>query len=194
MLSVKAHAEQQFAKYLEVFPDEAASLSLLAAQFREDRSDIFDRANMRGHITTSALVIDAFASKVLIIHHKLYNRWLQPGGHQEGNGPLIESALREAEEETGVQAAAVHPWHLRFDAPFDIDTHAIAEQPKKKEGAHLHHDFVYLFTADSGKPLKPQFSEVLGAEWITLQDFKMLPGERFQKICDKLEKALHIVD
>lgn len=186
MFSVRTHAEQQFVRYLKVFPREAAALRPLAEQLEDDADDVFVRSNMRGHITTSALVWDPAAHKVLVIHHKLYNRWLQPGGHQEGEGRLSESAQREAEEETGVLDVALHPWHLGCDAPFDIDTHPIAEQPKKNEGRHVHHDFLYLFTADSTKPLTPQLSEVTAVEWISRDMFRELPGARFQRLADKL--------
>ena len=142
---------------------------------------------MTGHITTSALVLDFAADKVLLIHHKLYDKWLQPGGHfEEDCNSIWESALREAVEETSVSDARLHLWNIS-NIPFDIDTHDIAAQAKKNEGDHFHHDFIYLFTADSTLPLTPQQEEVFGAKWIDVSELGMLPHKRFARILAKLK-------
>ena len=189
MFSVRTHAEQQFARYLDIFPEEAAGLTALAAQL-QDPADIFVRSNMTGHITTSSLAYDHSTDMVLTVFHKLYRRELQPGGHQEGDGRLSDSANRETGEETGVTDAQLHRWHQQFDAPFDIDTHPIPAQSQKNEGEHLHHDFIYLFSADSTKPLTPQLSEVEVARWIPRTAFGALPGKRFQRLVAKLSRLI----
>lgn len=141
---------------------------------------------MVGHITTSAFVIDVLAGKVLLIHHKLYDKWLQPGGHYEGLVALWLSALREVTEETGAKFVELHNWTMNRNCPFDIDTHSIAAQPKKGEGDHFHHDFVYLVEGDSAEPLVPQEEEVFGAKWEPLEIILTLPGTRFKRIAQKL--------
>jgi 8-oxo-dGTP pyrophosphatase MutT (NUDIX family) len=184
---LRTHTKQDLARYLEQFPTEAASLSMLHAQLETDTADVFDRKNMRGHVTTSAFVLDGAAAKVLLIHHKLYNRWLQPGGHFEGANPLWQSALREVVEETGVQRPQLHAWCQAQQVPLDIDSHAIAAQPKKNEGTHVHHDFVYLVTADSYLPLVPQEEEVFAAKWVSLAEIAELRNVRFDRIMQKLK-------
>lgn len=141
---------------------------------------------MRGHITTSALIIDPETKKILIIHHRQFNRWLPPGGHHEGGDLLSESALREAFEETGIQTAKLHPWHKRHATPLDIDTHPIGARPLKNEGEHWHHDFMYAFAGYSAQQLIAQTSEVLDAKWITTEEFIALPGMRFKRLAEKL--------
>lgn len=183
--NLRLHAAAQVNMYLLAFPGEQAHVRQLRGQLEDDLADVFHRSNMRGHITTSALVIDPIADKVLVIHHGAYDRWLQPGGHQEGDGPLAASAAREAEEETGV-SAILSQWHGGGDVPFDIDTHPIAANPKKGEGDHFHHDFIYLFSADSKSSLKPQLSEVKAAKWISREEFAALPGARFARLGAKL--------
>jgi len=184
----KTEARDALARYLERFPEERAALARLIAQLTTDKGDVFDRRNMLGHITTSALVLDVKAGKVLLIDHIGLQRWLQPGGHYEGLVALWLSALREVAEETGAQDAELHIWTMVANCPFDIDTHDIPANLAKCEGDHLHHDYVYLVTADSTKPLIPQEEEVNDAKWEPVSILWSLPGERFKRICRKLVK------
>ena len=179
-----AHARAQLAAYLRRHPTERGELRALLNQLEDGDAHIFSRANMRGHITTSGLVFDATAAQVLLIHHKTLDRWLQPGGHHEGSDPLPVSAAREVAEETGVE-----PQLHGAELPFDVETHAIPANPAKEEGEHCHHDFIYLFAADSTRPLQPQWAEVKGVKWVDLESFEALAVKRFKRMAQKL-KAL----
>lgn len=179
-------AAAQLAAYLRRFPEETAALARLAAQLARDGGGLFSRANMDGHVTTSGLVYDRAADQVLMIHHRTLQRWLQPGGHHEGTDSLQVSAAREVTEETGVR---VSPSALEQGAPFDIDTHAIPANPAKGEGAHLHHDYLYLFEADSAQPLNPQWAEVGGAQWMARAALAGFAEARFRRLADKLRPA-----
>ena len=76
----------------------------------------------------------------VLLHHKKLNRWLQPGGHADGNGNLFEVALDEASEETGLSLSIFTPVTSLI---FDIDVHKI---PKRgAEPAHMHYDIRYIF-------------------------------------------------
>lgn len=185
-MSVRNEAAKSLERYLAIFPEEKRAMKALALQLETDKKDVFDRKNMVGHITTSAFVIDVLAGKVLLIHHKLYDKWLQPGGHYEGMVALWLSALREVAEETGAKYSELHNWTMNRNCPFDIDTHPIAAQLKKCEDEHFHHDFVYLVEGDSAQPLVPQKSEVFDAKWEPLEIILTLPGTRFARIARKL--------
>jgi 8-oxo-dGTP pyrophosphatase MutT (NUDIX family) len=184
---LRAQALDELHRYLLAFPAERDVLRDLQAQLQDDSDAVFARSNMRGHITTSALVFDPQAVRVLLIHHQALDRWLQPGGHHEGQDRLDVSAAREACEETGVEALQRLRWQAGPDAPFDIETHAIGANPAKGEGAHRHHDFIYLFAADSARPLRPQWAEVKGARWMDLGAFAALPSARFARMARRLE-------
>ncbi len=184
---LRTQAQDQLQRYLRHFPAEAAGLSALCQQFATDPGDLFARHHMAGHITTSALVWDAAADALLVIHHQALDRWLQPGGHHEGTDGLQASAAREATEETGVSALTPWPWAGPQELPLDIDTHAIPARPARGESAHMHHDFIYLFSASAAAPLAPQWAEVKGARWLPRAEFAALPEARFARLAGKLQ-------
>ncbi|MDT7514516.1 NUDIX hydrolase [Rhodoferax mekongensis] len=186
---LRAHALAELQKYSAHFPAESAGLKAIAELLADTSADPFSRANMQGHITTSGLVYDAAVDKVLLIHHRTLNRWLQPGGHHEGLDRLDVSAAREVEEETGVQVCGAQDQTL--DAPLiDIDSHAIPANPGKGEGVHVHHDFLYLFRGDATAPLSPQWEEVQGVRWVARETLLALPSARFGRLVSKLRLAL----
>ena len=92
-----------------------AFLGFLAA-----RPDACARSCEPGHITASAVVLDATGEQVLLTLHPRVGRWLQLGGHCEPGDPTLRaSALREATEESGITGLMIE------DAPVHVDVHPI---------------------------------------------------------------------
>ncbi len=183
----EAHREifDVLARYAQFFPQESGRLCQLQAQLHES-VDVLNRSNMTGHVTTSATVLNGAGTKALFIYHNFFQLWLPPGGHYESPGSLWSSAIREVQEETGVSDVARHPWTFKNMLPVDIDTHAIAANPAKNEGAHLHYDFRFLAVASEHTPLVPQLNEVHEARWISLADFRNSPDFRVRALHQKL--------
>lgn len=100
--------------------------------------DVAVRTSRPGHLTGSAFVIDhERRCCVLLFHHKL-QRWLQPGGHADGEMNLAKVAWREATEETGIPGLLIDP------QPVDLDIHRVAPP---REDAHLHLDLRFVLVA-----------------------------------------------
>jgi len=73
-----------------------------------------------GHLTASALVVDAAGENVLLTLHGRFHRWVQLGGHCEPADPSLRAAaLREATEESGIAGLEI------ADQPLHIDVHPV---------------------------------------------------------------------
>ena len=80
--------------------------------FLDARPDSCLRACVPGHITASALVVDATKENVLLTLHPRFGRWLQLGGHcEDTDADIFAAALREATEESGIEGLQLDP-HL----------------------------------------------------------------------------------
>jgi 8-oxo-dGTP pyrophosphatase MutT (NUDIX family) len=88
-------------RYAARHPDEVACVARMRALV-EARADCFERSCPPGHLTGSAFVLSADRRRVLLVHHRKLDRWLQPGGHADGESDVARVALREAREETGL--------------------------------------------------------------------------------------------
>ncbi|HAM23379.1 MAG TPA: NUDIX hydrolase [Actinobacteria bacterium] len=169
------------------FPEEAIRHETLLAQLAAGE-DVSIRSNMRGHVTTSATILNARRDKVLLIHHRIFRNWLPPGGHYESPGSLWDSAVRETSEETGVRIIAPHPWTVEFGLPVDVDTHPIPARPEKDEGPHVHHDFRFLAVASDDDVLVADLSEVTAARWTPVDELHTSPDERVRALHGKLAR------
>jgi 8-oxo-dGTP pyrophosphatase MutT (NUDIX family) len=132
---------QSIEKYSTRHPEQKDVVSKFL-EFVSQDADCLSRKNAFGHITSSAWLVDPSNTKTLLTHHRKLQRWLQLGGHVEGEDSVIQSALREAQEESGIM-------DIRFvsEEIFDLDLHWIPDNPKEK--GHWHYDLRYLMQAAS---------------------------------------------
>lgn len=121
-------------------PDvDAAVVDLFRARLRAGGDGAWARDPALGHFTGSALVVSADGTRTLLTHHRKLGRWLQPGGHADGDADLAAVALREAQEETGLLGLRIEP------AIHDLDRHWIPE--RGDEPGHWHYDVRFLVHA-----------------------------------------------
>jgi 8-oxo-dGTP pyrophosphatase MutT (NUDIX family) len=132
---------------------EARDVAFVRAFLARHPDDAHLRSQPEGHLTGSGFVLHASRARVLLLHHAKLGRWLQPGGHGEGEIDPRRIALREIEEETGLRERDLFPCP---DARIlDVDVHHIPV--RAAEPAHLHLDLRYGFVAGVGAA--PRLSE-----------------------------------
>lgn len=128
-------------------------------------ADAHLRSRLEGHLTASALVVDAALRRVLLLHHRKLRRWLQLGGHCDGDANLLSVAWREAVEESGIPGLELVPEVI------DVDIHEIPARPA--EPAHLHLDTRFLIIAPPGaEPVANHESD--GLSWLSFEEIDAL--------------------
>lgn len=146
----------------------------------ENTPDCFHNNSFPAHMTASAWIIDNGLTHLLFTHHRKLNKWLQLGGHADGEENLVNAATREAMEESGLKS-------VRLAAPgiFDVDIHEI---PARKDiPAHYHYDVRYLFKADKDEPLIVS-DESHDLKWVAINEVEKYNSSR--SILRMLEKTI----
>jgi|SoiMethySBSTD1v2_1073268.scaffolds.fasta_scaffold170623_2 8-oxo-dGTP pyrophosphatase MutT (NUDIX family) len=150
---IQAHARR--------WPADAACADRFAA-FIAAHDDCLLRSCRPGHLTGSAWILSPDHAAVLLVHHRKLGRWLQPGGHADGDANLFRVASREAEEETGLRRFTTLPGGDP-PTPLDLDIHEIpAHGP---EPAHLHLDVRFLLLAAPGEVARAS-EESTAIRWV----------------------------
>lgn len=132
---------RQLEAYARRWPAQAGEAEDFLA-FLRSHADVFHRHHPPGHFTGSAWLLDAAGTHALLTHHRKLQRWLQPGGHADGETDLALVALREGEEESGITGLQLEP------EPFDIDRHRIPARGNEPE--HWHYDLRFVLRAPPG--------------------------------------------
>jgi len=153
----RAHLLAHLARPLD--PHEAA-MAADALRFIDSHPDHLWRTCLRGHLTGSAWIVSADRSRVLLTHHHKLDRWLQLGGHADGDPDMVAVALREAAEESGLTRLTVVSGEV-----FDFDRHEIPA--RGDEPAHWHFDFRFMIEADPAESLRIS-SESKDLAWVEI--------------------------
>lgn len=124
--------------YREDHPGETDTIDRFE-NFVRAHDDCFERTCVPGHLTGAAFLVNESGDHLLLTHHRKLDTWLQLGGHADGDTDMLQVALKEAEEESGLEAASLE---TIGSAIFDLDIHPIparGDDPK-----HLHYDVRFL--------------------------------------------------
>jgi len=144
MITTRQDLLYALTNYQPVYEEEKVFCQRFLELLKQDRC--YHRDHLPGHLTGSAFIIDKTRHHTLLTHHAKLNKWLQPGGHADGDEDIAGVALREAQEETGVTNFVF----LQEDI-FDIDVHLI---PARKDfPEHFHYDVRFLLEASRNDKL-----------------------------------------
>jgi 8-oxo-dGTP pyrophosphatase MutT (NUDIX family) len=132
-------------RLLPLGPEEGLAVSQ-TIDFVRAHADCLVRTCLEGHLTGSAWIVSPDRRRVLLTHHHKLDKWLQLGGHADGDGDLLSVALREAGEESGLSGLRVVQEGL-----FDVDRHWIPG--RGAEPGHWHHDLRFVLEADPSEKL-----------------------------------------
>lgn len=170
-LASSADPQRSRARLLEAAFEDAERRSdrdRVLALLDEHGASLAERSTAPGHLTGSALVVDAAHRRVLVMMHTKLRRWLQPGGHADGDHELAGVALREASEETGIPG-------LRVLVPaVDLDLHRVDHGDEL--GEHLHLDLRFVVEAPPGA-VEVGNHESTELRWVTPDALAELTGE-----------------
>jgi len=153
--------------YHPIFEDEVI-FKQRTIEFIKQHSDCFERSLEIGHITASAWLLDKNGTHALLLHHAKLNNWFQLGGHCDGNRDVLAVAIKEAQEESGIENIVPVSTEI-----FDIDIHTIPAN--SREEAHDHYDIRFLLQVTSNEVVI-QNRESKELRWIG-KDGKTLPTQ-----------------
>lgn len=157
--------QEAFLRYAARWPDEAGTSHFI--DWLREQPRPFHRETRAGHFTGSAWLVSADGERVLLMLHRKLGRWLQLGGHADGEADLAAVALREAEEESGLRDLEV----LR--GIFDLDRHLIPA--RGDEPAHWHYDVRYVVRARGDEAFTVN-EESLALAWRPVSDITADPS------------------
>ncbi len=168
-MSNRADLLDKLAHYQPIDDDDRKQAERFAAFVRSEPF-CFHRTTLGGHVTGSAWLLSADRRSVLLTQHRKLNKWLQLGGHADGESDLAAVALREAREESGLQ-------DLRLLEPslFDVDVHLIPATAEEPE--HFHFDARFLLGSDDAGTYHVS-SESHDLAWVPLDQLSNFTSER----------------
>ena len=162
-------------------------------QYLEQFDNILTRKNEFAHFTASSWVLNKEKTKVLMIYHNIYQSWAWTGGHADGESDLLQTAIRELREETGVQNVKVLD-----DNIFSLEVICVNGHVKKGKyvSSHVHLNLTYLLEVDENEKLQIKEDENSNVRWIPIEEISKKVNEKWieENIYQKLNKKLRISD
>jgi 8-oxo-dGTP pyrophosphatase MutT (NUDIX family) len=151
-------------KYLSSIEEEKAYQARMINLINNYGKEALSRDLLHAHFTASVWLVNRNFSQVLLLKHAKLNKWLQPGGHADGDVNLLEVAKKELEEETGLKSV-----QLEREGIFDIDIHEIPE--KNDAPTHEHFDIRFIMSTDTPEKVIIN-KESLKYKWINLKEIE----------------------
>lgn len=185
---------EKIEKY-QPYNEQEANDKQIMLKYIDTFEDVLTRNNEFGHFTASAWAVNREKTKVLMIYHNIYQSWAWTGGHADGEDNLLEVAIRELKEETGIKNVKVLNNNI-----FSLEIICVNGHIKKEKyvSSHQHLNLTYLVEVDEKEILKVKEEENSGVKWINLEDIAKNSNEKwmienvYQKLNDKLKNTRYV--
>ena len=165
----------QLAQYVPQTPQEAADKAALQNDVQKYGTAVLERSSLSGsHICCSGMILDPTMTQVLLVYHNIYQSFSWTGGHADGESDFLAVAIREAQEETGLQQ--VQPL---CSAILSIDRLPVKAHIRRGEpvAAHFHDCISFGLLADPKQPLRIQPAENSAVCWKPIAELPELCQE-----------------
>lgn len=160
-------------------------------KYINDFDDVLTRQNEYGHFTSSSFILNKERTKMLMIYHKIYNSWAWTGGHSDGDNDLLNVAIKEAKEETGIKKVTPILENIYSLEIINVNGH---EKREKYVGSHVHLNVTYLLEADESEEINIKEDENSGVKWVPINEIINESSEPwmrdrvYSKIISKMKK------
>ena len=146
--------------------------------FINQNENVLTRENEIAHLTSSGFIVNKDRNKVLMIHHNIYNSWGWTGGHADGDGDLLEVAIKEAKEETGIKNVTPMTNDICCIDILPVKSHI---KNGKYVAAHLHLSVAYVLEADENEEIQVKEDENSGVAWVDIDKVLELTNEEHMR-------------
>ena len=178
---------EEIEKYIPYNEQEISDKELML-KYIDIFDDVLTRENKMCHFTSSSWIVNKDRTKVLMIYHNIYKSWAWTGGHADGDSDLLNVALKEAKEETGLNNLK-----LLSDGIYGLQILTVDSHIKRGKfiSSHLHLDCCFLFEANEEDELKIKEDENSGVKWFKIDEAtKITNEEKMKPIYEKLNSKI----
>ncbi|SOC11205.1 ADP-ribose pyrophosphatase YjhB (NUDIX family) [Ureibacillus xyleni] len=157
---------QQIEQYTPFNAQETKDQQMLL-RYMDTFDNLLTRENEFAHFTASAWLVNDDFSKVLMVYHNIYQSWSWVGGHADGDADLLQVALKEAKEETGLSKISPVSEDIYSLEILGVPAH---EKKGKHVATHIHLNVTYLLQASENEPIQIKADENSDIRWFGLND------------------------
>ncbi|GAB0175007.1 MAG: NUDIX hydrolase [Candidatus Altimarinota bacterium] len=170
-------------EHTHAFPEDGDATAKVIVWIEKYRELAFTRENLEGHITGSLFIVNENHTKVLLMFHHKLQKWLQFGGHADGEIDVLSVAIREFQEESGIQEEPRIIGEI-----CDIDIHTIPARHSEPE--HLHFDILFLASISESVSMQKEVGKVEDLKWVDISDIEDYSTE--EKVLRVIQKLRNL--
>ncbi|EDP67887.1 hypothetical protein CAT7_04272 [Carnobacterium sp. AT7] len=181
---------EQISHYIPYTTQEAKEQEVIL-KYIDTFDNLLTRENEFAHFTASAWIVNPERTKVLMAYHNIYQSWSWVGGHADGNANLLQVALKETTEETGL--TQIIPLATTI---YSVEILGVPSHIKKGNpiATHLHLNVTYLIEANETEQTMVNEDENSAIKWMKLEEAVEACVEPemkiiYQKLNEKLKKS-----